>query len=114
VNRPEGFEFFEVAAQVIPIFLLVLVFEARIFRGSIFAARFLARLAGLIFLCFVLTGEVASFIVLKNPDAADNSLYFWLVLLALFSQFWLFILIAFPKPPTQPPGTRATSRRGRS
>jgi hypothetical protein len=27
---------------VIPIFLLVLVFEARIFRSSIFAARFLA------------------------------------------------------------------------
>lgn len=112
MNRPEGFEFFEVAAQVIPIFLLVLVFEARLFGRPVFAVGRKGKFLGWFFLCFILTGEVAAFAVLANPDAADNLLYFLLVVIALFSQFTLFMILMtpagrtnrkrLPSPPSQP------------
>lgn len=98
---------------MIPIFLLVLVFEARIFRDLVFTANFLARLAGFILLLLILTGEVACLVVLKTPDAADSTVYFWLVIAALFWQFTLFILFTFPRPSTRPPGRSERPSSGR-
>lgn len=92
--------FYEAAAQVIPVLLLVLIFEARVMEYPSFSQTRVDRFAAGAFLVIVAFGEVSALAVLQRGKSVSGA-SFW-VWLALVMEFViLFSVATFRRRPRQ-------------